>query len=248
MTDRFYDDLGCDYDVMTAPAKRRTADFRFFKEFFNRFPSGSALDIGCGTGHHLRLLLELDLSVNGIDPTEKFLQIAEDNLKDFSGRYVLKQGSMADAADLVTDPVGTAFCLGNTVPHILSAHELRKSLGAVYEVLLDSGVFVLQLVNYSRILKAKERILNVKRNADKLFIRFYDFDDNGIIFNILVVDESDENMSHNLYSTPLFPWQNDEILAVLKDVGFNAVTVYGGLDFSQFNEDSSGNLVIIAEK
>ncbi|MCP4723738.1 MAG: class I SAM-dependent methyltransferase [bacterium] len=245
MKSGFYDVLGEDYELMTDPESRISREKPFFDDLIREHRIESAVDIGCGTGHHVRLLAQSGVFTYGIDPEESFLHIAEKNLEGTSKNYKLAKGSIFDLEKLVDTKVDAVFCIGNTLPHILSENDLKKALLSVFKVLKKDGIFIIQVVNYSKVLDKKQRILKAGRSGNKTFVRFYDFEDPLIRFNILKLTETN-GISHELISTDLYPWKSDEIKVLLLETGFTDLKIFGGYDQKAFKNSESASLVIIA--
>lgn len=98
------------------------------------------LDLGCGTGHGMRLVLEKfpNAHVTGVDYSRRMIRSASNNLKEFGGRFELvredfRELSIAEKFDAVI----SAVAIHNV------AHEEKESLFAkIFGVLAEGGVFV----------------------------------------------------------------------------------------------------------
>ena len=88
------------------------------------------------------------------------------------------------------------------------------------------------------------------REGDKtwIFIRFYDFNDDGLItFNILILSSQDGvDFKQHMISTRLWPIKKASLVQILEQAGFENIRTYGDLQGSTFMFESSGNLVITA--
>ena len=103
---------------------------------------------------------------------------------------------------------------------------------------------VLQLLNYDRILENQERIVNVQKKENLEFIRFYDFLDNKIRFNLLTIDWAQQPAENQLTSTMLYPYRKKELLTLLNSAGFKNINCYSDLKLAPFKNEK--DLVIIA--
>jgi hypothetical protein len=139
------------------------------------------------------------------------------------------------------------FCLGNMLPHVLTEEDLFQSFRSFREILNPGGRVFLQLLNYERILNSRERILNVKEVNNKIFVRFYDYEGESIIFNILTIQKRGGRMEHSLNSVRLIPWRSSDIIRTLKDAGFHTIELFGTMALNNFDEYSSKDLVVIAQ-
>ncbi|MFC1724869.1 class I SAM-dependent methyltransferase [candidate division KSB1 bacterium] len=248
MPDEFYNKLGDDYELMTDPEKRMQNEKPFFEELIKKYGIKTAVDIGCGTGHHVKMFSQDGIFTYGIDPSSGLLETARKNLKGLEKYFKLVQSDFEDLNRIVKKPVTAVFCIGNTLPNLLSEERLISAISKSFDILENKGVFVIQVVNYSKILKKKERILKINRKNNVLFIRFYDFLETYLRFNILRIIEEGETIQNSLISTYLYPWEKDKIVELLEKAGFSKITAARDYHLNPFETLTSDNLVIIAQK
>ena len=136
--------------------------------------------------------------------------------------------------------------LGNSLPHILTQEDLDKTISAFAKILQPQGVLLIQLLNYRRILKQKNRIVAVTKNENREFIRFYDFLPELVRFNVLQIDWQSTPPKHTLSSTTLFPYTSDILQKAIHKHKFSTVSTYADLDFNNFDPNQSSNLVLEA--
>jgi len=135
-------------------------------------PTKQVLDLGCGTGEHARFLASLGFEPTGVDASPSQLAAARE--ADPQGRYV--QGSLTDLADLVEPGFGGALCVGNTLPHLTEEADLRRCFEGLADRMLPGSPFLLQILNYDRILDRGERTFPVtvrpgEDGAETVFLR-----------------------------------------------------------------------------
>lgn len=136
-------------------------------------PSRRVLDLGCGSGEHSRLLAALGFQATGVDASASQLAAARE--ADPGGAYLQADLSALPAATLAGH--GAALCLGNTLPHLCEEAEVHAFLEGLAACLLPGAPFLLQLLNYDRILDRGERVfpLVLRPGADPgeetLFLR-----------------------------------------------------------------------------
>jgi glycine/sarcosine N-methyltransferase len=83
-----------------------------------------------------------------------------------------------------------------------------------------------------------------------LFLRFYDFDADGLItFNIVRLHrDGDAPWTQNLSTVRLFPLMQERLSILLKESGFTDLRFYGIMDEVAFDPESSENLVVAARR
>ncbi len=174
------------------------------------------------------------------------LKQAKASLEKLDGRFRLLTGSFESLPDLEPSGFDAVLSIGNTLPHVRSEGDLIRGLEKIAALLRKGGVLIVHLLNYSRVLKEGNRIVGITRNDDRTFVRFYDFLDKMIRFNILIIDGREGGLSHELVSTELRPWQRDEIASALEWCGYSPPDYYGDMERREFSPDRSGNLIIEA--
>jgi glycine/sarcosine N-methyltransferase len=246
--EQFYDSLADEYDEMTGLEGRFAKEKPIFQSLAKKYNMATALDAGCGTGFHSILLAQLGLHVTATDISAQMLRQAKRNAEHMSVQVDTIQTSFQGINKSVHNKFDAVFCLGNTLPHVLTEEELFQSFKSFRKILNSDGRVFLQLLNYERILNFRERILNVKEVNDKIFVRFYDYEGESIVFNILTIQKSGGQMEHSLNSVRLFPWRSSDIVRSLKDAGFHNTELFGTMALNTYDEYSSKDLVVIAQK
>ncbi len=144
----------------------------------------SGADVGCGTGVDSISLAELGLSVTAFDQSVDMINKAKENCKKTNTKIEFFNYSTSDIPGTFYNKFDIIVSLGNTIANI-NPKQLKKSFGKFYKMLKAEGKLLIQLLNYEKILNEKERIVNITKNNNEYFIRFYDFGNNDLTFNIL---------------------------------------------------------------
>ncbi|HEX2988301.1 MAG TPA: methyltransferase domain-containing protein, partial [Chloroflexota bacterium] len=187
----------------------------------------------------------------GADPSGEMIRLAEERAAGRSGvRFV--QAGFGELADRVGSDFDVLTCLGNTLPHTLTRHDLDNALADMAAVLRPGGMLVIQMLNYDLILAEQRRFLGVssgvRGGVEYLFFRFYDFDGLRLTFNVATFKREGEGWSFNVDSTQLRAITQEELADALTQAGYQEPRWYGGLDRSEFDPASSGDLVAVAYK
>nr|WP_306672098.1 class I SAM-dependent methyltransferase [Geothrix sp. SG10] len=216
-------------------------------------PSRRVLDLGCGTGEHARLLASLGFETTGVDASPSQVETARE--ADPGGRYI--QGSLTALADLVEPGYGGALCVGNTLPHLTEEDDLRRCFGSLAGRLLPGGVFLLQILNYDRILDRGERTFPVLVRPGE--------DGTETVFLRLMTPHADGRVTFtpaNLCWRPgaepplelvsaeevqLRGWRRVEVEALLRDAGFDVRETFGTMTGEPWSQ-TSADLVVVAQR
>ena len=244
----FYDDISAQYDDMTRMHQRMEKEKQILQNWQERYHFHSVIDVACGTGLHSIIFAALGIKTLGVDASQKMIEKARANAS-FYGVEVEFATSAMEAMDSAIDGRFDAlFCLGNSIPHLQDSESLARALKNFYNMLNPSGVAVLQLLNYQRILAEKNRIVGVHRSGDREFIRFYDFAERLVRFNVLAISWKDDRAATQLHSTALMPYTFSDLAAAIKVAGLAIEGQFGDLNFSAFDELQSTDLVIVAQR
>ena len=111
----------------------------------------------------------------------------------------------------------------------------------------EEGELHIQILNYEKILLDKKRIVSITSSEEKYFVRYYDFNENNIVFNILQFDKTNP-ANHQLISTKIFPYSAEDFTHALKKAGFKTTKYHGSFNFTPFDPQTSNDLIITTVK
>ena len=203
-----------------------------------------AADIGCGTGIDSLALASIGLDVTGFDPSAEMIRKAEQNARKQMLKVKFENQSAIKINEKHNNRFDLVVSLGNTFVNI-SESELLPSIKKCKKLLKNGGLFVIQILNYKKILKENGRIIKISSNNDKYFIRFYDFCDRRVQFNILTFEKSNPENSE-LISTQVYPYTPEFLKSVFLIAGFRQIKIYSSLRREKFLSSSSHDLFIFS--
>lgn len=244
----FYDRLAGDYDRMTGLDKRFISEKPFFRLLVETHGIKTAIDAGAGTGFHSLLLSQLGVRVTAVDISRKMLAALRQNAERMGLSVKTVESPFQDLPDRIPEKVDALFCLGNSLPHLLDEAGLGSSLKAFYTLLRPGGWIFLHLLNYEKILSLHERVLNVKEDGDSIFVRFYDYGESALRFNILTLTRHASGWDSALEGVNLHAWTSEEIADGLVNAGFTKPRLFGGISMEPFLPQTSKDLVLTAMK
>lgn len=240
----FYTRLAPAYDDMTGAGSRISQDKAVFKRLARELNWRRIIDLGCGTGHHLHLLY--DFGVTGIGIDLNAAMIREARCRRVEKRWAqFYTGSFEDVLPRIDETFDGVLCLGNTLPHIHTKRDLLRIFRLTRKRIKPGGTFIIQLLNYRKILKEKPRILHIREMQDRVYIRYYDYYARKIGFRILSYMRRPDPKPVCI-STMLRPWLYTELKDLLSKAGYKRVKAYGDLTFSRYKPVQSANLVLCA--
>ncbi len=245
MNEEFFDIVSSYYDDMIgfeAALDRRTEALRniISPDYKN------AADFGCGTGLDSISLNRLGLKVSAFDISPGMIAEAELNARKYAPEIRFHNISVTAVPESFYNSFDVAVSLGNTISNIPFT-EISAAVNKLYAVLKSGGRLVIQVLNYSALREKNERILNITHKDDTYFIRFYDFLENHINFNILKFN-SGNSSKRSLVTTPLYPYTQERLITLLLTNNFRNVASCGSLAMEAFDKKTSRDLVLSAYK
>ena len=258
-----YDAFSIDYDRFVNWSNRLAFELPFIQQQLMPLKtapdqSPSILDAACGTGMHVIALGQQGYTASGADLSDGMIERAKVNASAAGvGARFAAAGFGALAGEFQNQPdfpFDAVLCLGNSLPHLLTRPELDAALADFYTCLKPGGLLLIQNRNFDAVMAQRQRWMEPQSHQEAgrewIFLRFYDFEPDGLInFNLVTLywGEADRWVQ-TVITSQLRPLLRGELAGALLIAGFHEITCYGGMDGSPFAPDSSGNLVISAKK
>ncbi|GLH72776.1 hypothetical protein GETHLI_12780 [Geothrix limicola] len=242
------------YRGLIAWPERLQREAPLFQRVLGAAPSKRVLDLGCGSGDHTRFLKALGFDVTGVDLSESQVEAAR--AADPEGRYV--QAGLTELSGKVEAGQGGAYCVGNTLPHLTEADEVRAFFAGLAACLVPGAPFLLQLLNYDRILERGERTFPVvlrpgeAEGEDTVFLRLMTHHGGGRL------TFTPANLRYRpgkepclevvaAQEVPLRGWRRAEVEGMLDAAGFTVRESLGTMTGEAWSATSS-DLVLVAER
>jgi SAM-dependent methyltransferase len=230
---------------------RLAHELPFFQRLFEERQVVRVLDSACGTGHHAIALARQGYQVMGTDLSAVMVERARQNAAT-AGASIAFQVVGLGELDAMGETFDAVLCLGNSLPHLLTPQALAEALADFAAVLQPGGLLVIQNRNFDMVWAAQERFMppQTHRDGDQewLFLRFYDFHEGTITFNMIRLRRTEQGWEQGVESTELRPVLHQDLANGLKVAGFEQVLLYGSYDGSAFDPAQSGDLIAVATR
>jgi len=263
MTNNPYDDFSQDYDQFVNWESRLEAEIPFVEARLSELEmpvdqKSSILDAACGTGMHAIELARHGYRAAGADLSPGMVEKARVNAAETGVAAVFKAAGFMQLKDAFSGdasfPFDALICLGNSLPHLISENDIRNALVDFNNCLRPGGLLILQNRNFDAVMTKKERWIGPQScrvgNKEWLFLRFYDFDADGLItFNIVRLKrKGDSPWTQNISTVRLYPLLKKHMDQLLAKSGFTDLRYYGMMNETVFDPAISENLVAVARK
>jgi len=249
----FYDTFSSDYDRFVSWPGRLALEMPFLTSQLREIGANSVLDAACGTGMHTLALAQAGFKAAGADLSAGMIARAQFNAQAAGLEISFKTAGFGElAATFGSASFDSVFCLGNSLPHLLTPELLSAALADFALTLKPGGLVIIQNRNFDAVMAKRQRWMEPQAaregQTEWLFQRFYDFEPDGLLtFNIITLRREGENAwNQSIQSAPLRPLLASELQTAFQKAGFASITCYGNLAGSPFDPSASGNLVICA--
>ena len=226
----FYQTLSRYYDEIFPAGEKEMA-------FVNTLLEGKTrlLDVGCGTGNKTIALAKGRELVSAFDLDEGMVEKARARPEAKTINFLALD--MLDLEKVFAPPSFDAVvCLGNTLAHLTEAGTLGGFIRQVRSVLQPGGIFVAQLLNYSRIIEQKIDRLPLVETEHVVFDRGYEWRGCDMHFvTELRVKATGERFENDIVLRPIVKFPID---GALEAAGFGLVNHYGSYAGEPYRADS----------
>lgn len=252
-----------EYRRVIAWPERIRREAPFLDEVLSAAPRRTLLDVGCGTGEHARHFAEGGWDVVGVDLSEKMVEDAQDHAgaTEAGGTARFELRDAADAGSLPEAPFGAAICLGNGFAFLEDEDALGRFLSGVAAALLPGAPFLVQLLNYERILDGGVRALGVnvrplpedEGDGEIVFLRVFRPRDDGSLgffpITLTLTPGADPPVQvRSAREGTHHPWRRSALETAFAEHGFADVRVLGGMAHVPYEPRESNDLVLLARR
>ena len=247
-----YDDLSSDYDRFVTWGARLPAELPFIKKLLNNIGARRVLDAACGTGQHTIALAQHGYTVVGTDASQGMIERARAHAEAADLEIRFRRAGFGSIYPSIGDGFDAVLCLGNSLPHLLTPFELDNALTDFATCLRPGGLLLIQNRNFDKILEERERWMEPKSHQDekteRLFLRSYDFDPDGMLtFNLIrLLRQELGEWQQQVLSTRLRPMRQVTLIDAVESASFVEVECWGNMQGAPFYVASSGNLLVTA--
>jgi SAM-dependent methyltransferase len=185
----------------------------------HKLSSGSdLLDVGCGTGHHLKHLGD-DFSCTGLDINGEMLELAKKNIED--AEFI--------EADMITMSLGRRFdvitCLFSSIGYVKTYENLGKTLRNFADHLKPGGLLLIEPWFTEDVYSAGAPFMDTYEDDDLKIARLNVSRKEG---NVSIMDmhyliaKKDVGVKHYVGRHELGLFETDRTLELMSEAGFQA--------------------------
>jgi len=203
-------------------------------------------DLGSGSGLDAITAALAGHTVTCFDLSQNMLEQARRNGEENGVYLQIVQSDIARIDEAYHNKFDMVISTGNTLS-LIDKETIDEVFSKMYSLLKSGGTAVVQLLNFEKILHAKERIVALTKKNEHYYLRSYDFHTSHIDFNILRFN-GDAPAEREMITTKLFPHMSTELRAVAKAAGFTEIEIFGGLAKQDYKPEASNDICLILKK
>ena len=201
----------------------------------------SVIDIGCGTGDHSIEFAKQGFRMLGIDRSRGMIAESNNRKESISSeakeRVTFYYGDLEEKIAGLNEKFDAAIFMGNTIPH--NPYRYHDVIRKTSEHLSEKGIMVLQITNFEKVIRAKNRLLsfnfarlNDEPNKEYAFLEFYDQPnkkEHTILKSFAILMSDGKRWKSSGIRNALMAYVTKEnIKKVLGKHGFSRISFYGG--------------------
>ena len=236
------------------------------KDFFHNLvkdfkpDENNVLDLGCGIGHHLLLLASWGYHGFGIDYSEKSIDIASKNVKEYNLEHLIEFsfGDMRNLNEIIKDKkFDLILCLGNSFA-LFPEEERISIIEQAVNSLKSGGKIVVQVVNYYKnkdksVWTINPKVFRENNGLINFFVRILEWKDakkekvRMYVQRLKQRENILDEFKHSQKITEFFAIRKEDF-HMFSEIPNLELRFLGDFNYSPFIEETSNDLVSIIEK
>ncbi|MDA2062647.1 class I SAM-dependent methyltransferase [Bacillus cereus] len=161
----------------------------------------SVIDVGAATGNVANALVEKGIIVTAMEPEKKMADKISEKAIAHKGRLFVNTLRMQQIDDVpgIFDGI---YCIGNTLVHLDNVQEITDFIQRSFKKLKKNGKFIVQIVNYEKVLNQKNFIFPVITKEHFSFKRDYAIVRKKVLFTV-TLNTNGEEFSNSIELYPI---------------------------------------------
>jgi len=240
---------GEQYDLLVNWNKRIKHEIPFLDDMLKQHdvPIKTILEIGCGTGHHTKALVDLGYKLTGIDIDESMIEKARSRTKtaDFLVMDFL------DSPKVIRQKFNAIISLGNSIGLIASSSNFDEVISRFPKFLkVSNSIIIFHLLNTEKSREGWSTPRTIQTETGEfLFLRGFSTSKNSVHPQILTLfkEKSKENWiitSTGKASIPRIT--RKDMISLLESYNFHDIQIYGDYQKQIFDPNTSVDMIIVA--
>jgi SAM-dependent methyltransferase len=245
-----FNDFADVYEAMIDWPKRLAHEEPFYRRLFDRVGVRSAIDVACGTGHHVAMFHSWGLRVEGADLGPAMIDRARTSFGESARLQWTVRGF--DQPIAAAEPFDAAVCVGNSLALAPDLATVERAIRQMLAAVRPGGAIVVHALNLWRLADGpcvwqKCQRTALPDHADLLILKgVHRCGDRGYVE--LVVTDLSGTTTMQSDATPFWGLEAADLERMARAAGASTVAYFGGYQEQPYDRSKSVDLVMIAEK
>jgi glycine/sarcosine N-methyltransferase len=235
------------FDVIYSEQVLTKVQRPFYEMLVKKYNIRSACDLSCRTGQTLKLLSRLGIKqITGVDGSPAMIAKCKRKLPK-SACLITEEVYLAPVAagDKKFDLV---ICTKDALTMVLDDEALLNFFTQAKNLLTDQGVLIVEVWNYEKIWRNKERFMPVMDRKKMLFFIENDFHEELLVRNIVRVGKNKGEWLLRSLAIPARPTTRNEIEFFMNEASYSKWGFIGSYAGTPYNPSESMYAILIARK
>ena len=199
------------------------------------------LELACGTGNLTIPLTKKNYDIAGIDISEEMLSVAREKAEKEGVELVLLQQDIAEL-DFDVPNLDCILCACDGFNYITYDEDLENVFAKSYELLKKDGLFIFDISSFYKLSTVLGNNMYGENREDIAYMwqNYFDEVDNLVEMELafFIRDDEDERFDRFEETHLQRAYKEEEIINLLKKVGFENIKTYGDFTFESPKKDS----------
>ncbi len=219
----------------------------FYQMLISKYGIRSACDLSCRTGQTLKLLSRLGIKkLAGVDGSPAM--IAKSKKKLSKGVKLFTEEVFLAPHAVGEDKFDLVLCTKDSLPLVLDDEALLNFFTQAKNLLTDKGVLIIEMWNYEKIWRNKERFMPVMDRNHTLFFFENDFHEELLVRNLVRLEKNKNEYILRSLSIPVRPTTRNEVEFFIKEAQFSQWGFLGSYAGAPYSPAESMYTILIARK
>ena len=227
LSPEYRDNMGWDWDA--AVRKEGATLNRFIAKLLGSKDTYSLLDCSCGIGTQAIGLALQGYQVHATDLSPGSIECASEEAARLGVSMTFGVAAFRELGDTISDTFDVVLSCDNSIAHCLKEEDLNAALVSMKTRLKPGGLLLLSMRDYDALIADKPRFNNQhvhdKPDGRRIVFQLWDWAVDGRCYkmNQFLIREIDGRYDFKHFHTELRALQRDEILAAVRNAGFEEV-------------------------
>jgi glycine/sarcosine N-methyltransferase len=241
------------YDSMIDWTARMKREIPFYKTLFARYQVNSVLDCACASGRHAIAFAKQGFSVVGSDISLPMLELAQKNAKQAKLDLDFVYADFRKLTKYIPCQFDAVICVGNSLVQLKQEKEILATFREMWNVLNPNGILIIQILNFKKLMQQDIASMPLRTarvdGKEALFLRLYRFPSKQQAqLQVITLAKQQGKWEMNQHMTDMLNLTKPQLQKLLRSAGFRNFHYYGDFKFSPFIEQTSPDLIVVAQK